>query len=291
MPDVIYRTARPEDVPEMADLFLTSVADMLARSGTPPLLPPRPAVLAGYEHIRSTGTFHLAETDGRIAAIAGAVVRGRLWFLSAFWAHPDLQGQGIGGPLLQRVRDDGVKAGADVFFVWSSSDSTAMAAYLKMGMLPGYQILVFDGAPRELPSPPSGLDVRPLGEATAADLDEVVRGCRREVDHRLWLSAPGSDGREVLRGGEPVGYYYCREGSIGPAAWGDPALGASVLALACREAVAAGEPIHLAVPGINHQATRFALGAGLRLTCSFHLLTSAPFGHLDQYVASGPGLF
>jgi hypothetical protein len=45
------------------------------------------------------------------------------------------------------------------------------------------------------------------------------------------------------------------------------------------------------VPGMNHAALRYAFGAGMRLTSYAHLLTSAPFGHLERYLPSGPQLF
>ncbi|MGH2490065.1 MAG: hypothetical protein ACRDF9_01030 [Candidatus Limnocylindria bacterium] len=35
----------------------------------------------------------------------------------------------------------------------------------------------------------------------------------------------------------------------------------------------------------------FALANGLRLAGNSHLLTTAPFGHLDRYAPSGPTLF
>jgi GNAT superfamily N-acetyltransferase len=66
----------------------------------------------GYEHVRSTGIFHVAELEGRIVAIAGAILRDHLWYLSAFWARPGLQRRGIGMPLLRRVWNAGQQAGA-----------------------------------------------------------------------------------------------------------------------------------------------------------------------------------
>jgi hypothetical protein len=35
----------------------------------------------------------------------------------------------------------------------------------------------------------------------------------------------------------------------------------------------------------------FALRSGLKLTAYAHLLTTAPFGQMDKYLASGPSLF
>lgn len=66
--------------------------------------------------------------------------------------------------------------------------------------------------------------------------------------------------------------------------------GESVMTLACREALAIEPKIRCAIPGINHAALRFAFDAGLRLTGFAHFLTSAPFGHLDRYLPSGPML-
>ena len=42
MTQIQYRSARPEDVPEMADLFLEAVSDMYARNNITAAVPPRP---------------------------------------------------------------------------------------------------------------------------------------------------------------------------------------------------------------------------------------------------------
>jgi GNAT superfamily N-acetyltransferase len=289
--EIQYRPARPEDVPEMADLFLEAVSNMYARNNITAAVPPRPAVLLGYEHVRSTGIFHVAELEGRIVAIAGAVVRDHLWYLSAFWARPDLRGRGIGMPLLRRVWDAGQQAGATIFFTWSSVDSAAMASYMKLGMVPGYPILLFEGASRKLPRVASAYKVEALEKSHAMDLDQEMRGTRRPADHELWLDRLGLQGRQVLRDGKVVGYYYLGKGNIGPVAWNRPGDGEALLTLACQESSAIVPQIRLAVPGINHSALRFAFDSGLRLTSFAHFLTTAPFGRIEGYLPWGPGLY
>jgi GNAT superfamily N-acetyltransferase len=289
--EIQYRPARPEDVPEMADLFLEAVSNMYARNNITAAVPPRPAVLLGYEHVRSTGIFHVAELEGRIVAIAGAVVRDHLWYLSAFWARPDLRGRGIGMPLLRRVWDAGQQAGATIFFTWSSVDSAAMASYMKLGMVPGYPILLFEGASRKLPRVASAYKVEALEKSHAMDLDQEMRGTRRPADHELWLDRLGLQGRQVLRDGKVVGYYYLGKGNIGPVAWNKPGDGEALLTLACQESSAIVPQIRLAVPGINHSALRFAFDSGLRLTSFAHFLTTAPFGRIEGYLPWGPGLY
>lgn len=286
-----YRPARPEDVPEMADLFLEAVSNMYARNNITAALPPRPAVLLSYEHVRATGIFHVAELEGRIAAIAGAIVRDHLWYLSAFWTRPELQRQGIGMPLLKAVWTAGQEAGATVFFTWSSVDSAALASYMKLGMLPGYPILLFEGAPQKLPALASAYKVATLEKSQAIALDQEIRATGRGADHDFWRDGWGLQGRQVIRAGEVVGYYYLGKGGIGPVAWKKPQHGEPVLTLACREAAAAAPQIRLAIPGINHAALRYAFDAGLRLTSFAHFLTTAPFGQMTQYLPSGPGLY
>ncbi|MCL5942721.1 MAG: GNAT family N-acetyltransferase, partial [Actinobacteria bacterium] len=203
-----YRAARPEDVPEMVAVYLAASRDMYARSGLSAPVPSAGAMQLAYEHILSTGVFRVAESGGRIIAIAGAVLRDHLWFLSAFWALPEVQRQNIGMPLLREVWHEGAAAGATTFFTWASPDLTALASYMKLGMLPGYGIFVFRGIPEHLPPVPSSYQPGPLEHQVATALDLHVRGTRREVDHRFWAGPAGLRGRQVLRDGEVAGYYY-----------------------------------------------------------------------------------
>jgi hypothetical protein len=193
-------------------------------------------------------------------------------------------------PLLRGVYNAGKEAGATLFFVWSSKELTAMAAYMKLGMLPGCQLLSFEGRPRPAGEVPADYTVEPLQKTFATELDESILGRRREVDHD-YFGAMGWQGRQVLRDGKGVGYYYLSDAAIGPAAWQEERHAEALLTLACREASAAGSSVSLEMPGMNHAALRFALQAGLRLTNFSHLLMSAPFGRLENYIPSGPGLF
>lgn len=289
--NVTYRPAAEADIPATVGVFLAAVADMYARNGIAAPPPDARAVERNYRHILRTGIFRVAEVGGRVGAICHAVVRGRLWFLSGFWTLPELQRQRLGGPLLRLVRDEGARGGADTFFTWSSVDLTAMAAYMKLGMLPGYQILTFSGPAPEPGAAGGGLEVEPLSVASAADVDERVRGARREVDHQFWLAGAGARGRQLLRGGRVVGYFYLNRGVVGPAAWAEEAGAEELLRAAGREAGEEGGEFRLMAPGVNHEAVRFALSNGLRLVAFSHLLTSGPFGRLERYLASGPALF
>lgn len=294
MSNIIYRSAVEADIPATLDLFLESVADLYRRHNLEAPLPPRPSIEVAYRHIFRTGIFSVAETDGRLQAICHAIVRDELWFLSGFWARPELQARGVGGKLLRDVWREGAEAGAKKFFVWSSSDETAMASYLKSGMLPGYPVFSFNGtraALHKLPRAPHGYESEALSFETACDIDGEIRETRRETDHRHWLSEVKLEGRQVRRAGRLAGYYYFRGESIGPVAWLEREDAEAVMTLACREAIAQADAVSLRVPGINHDAIRFALAGGFRLYATAHLFTTAPIGRMEQYLASGPSLF
>jgi GNAT superfamily N-acetyltransferase len=290
MAEPTHRAATDADIGEAASLFITSVVDLAKRHGLAQPAFTAASIAPVYRHIHRTGIFDVAEVDGRIVAIAHAIVRDTQWFLSGFWALPGLQRKGIGGPLLRRVRAEGERRGATLAFTWSSVDVAAMASYMSIGMLPGYPILTFAGAPSALPPAGGACEEGPLALCTAADIDAEIRGTRRETDHGFWLAEPGA-GRLVLRHGRPVGYHYVNRGVIGPAAWLDPADGPEVLGLALHEARRQATEVRIAVPGKNHAAIPAALGAGLRLIAFSHLLCTAEPGKMDRYVPSGPSLF
>lgn len=288
--DVLYREARAEDLPACIDVFQDSVNDLHRRHNMPGSSQSAPWRLDVYRHIQATGIFQLAEADGQIVGFACAFVRSRVWFLAGFWVRPDVQKQHIGAPLLRGVMDAGRQAGASTFFVWASIDLPAMAAYMKNDMLPGSQILVFEGRPR-LEHEPAGYELAAADGVFINQVDADVLEMQREEDHYM-MQRLGWQPRQVLHSGLPVGYYYVQEdGVLGPAAWTERRHAQAVLTLACKDAAAGKGSVKLILPGMNHDGLRFALQAGLQLTAYSHLLTSAPFGNLDRYLPSGPQFF
>lgn len=295
MSETIYRAPDPLEIPAATEVYVTARNEMALRNGRAvPAVERWAENHRAYTHILRTGIFRVAERDGRLVGVCCGFVRDGLWFLSGYWVLPELQNQGIGRPMLESVWSAGRELGADTCFVWSSVDPPAMAAYMRLGMLPGSQNLTFSGATGQmrLPSVPGAYATRPLAPEAAADIDRQVRGTGRLIDHQYWAADPDRQGYLVLRGGTPCGYFYVTAaGNATPAAWTDPADGEAVLTLACRAALDRAATATLILPGPNHLGIRFALRSGLHLRAFSHLLTTRPFGHLDRYVASGPLLY
>lgn len=286
--DIEYRGLRDDEIDEAVELFLTTITDLTTRKGLPrPALTPQ-LMAPMYRHILRTGIFDIARVDGKMGAICNAVVRDRIWFLSGFWVVPSMQHHGIGKRLLTRVHREGRRRGAETFFTWSSIDFTAMATYMKFGMLPASQILTFAGKPPEVAAV-AGYEVTALSDSAVRELDEAVRGTKREVDHEYWR--PLVEGRTVTRAGKPAGYFYARSGVIGPAAWSEPEHADGVLSAAFGLAAGQAEEVRLFCTGSNHMTIRTALERGMHLVNTAHLLMTRPIGKMDRYLPSGPSLF
>jgi GNAT superfamily N-acetyltransferase len=244
-----------------------------------------------YGHLFETGIFHVAQDGERIVAICCGVVREHLWFLSMFWVLPDQRVSGLGRPLLEQVTTEARARGARTLSTWSSIDFVAVASYLRLGMMPGGPVLTFGGECASEPPPPPGVELGELQPDVAAAVDVVIRGTPRPLDHAFFRAREGC-ARQLERLGKPIGYFYASQGVIGPAAWLEADDAPLVLAAALREArrQQSGK-VRLMIPGTNHAALTAALAAGLKLSGAAHFMTSEPFGRLEQYLPSGPGLF
>jgi len=250
----------------------------------------RAAVVPAYEHLLESGIFELAELDGKIVGLAAAIVRGPIWFLAMFWVLPEFKLQGIGGPLLERVRRMGEAQGASIRCTWSSIDFGAVAMYLKHGMLPGGPIFTFAGPVLHAPSHEAGLRVSALDVSQASAIDHIVRGTPRAEDHAFW-QASNLPGFQVEIDGRTIGYFYAKDGVIGPAAWLREEDGPPFLARALEHAQTQATDVKFVTLGCNTTAIHAATAAGLRLISASHFLHSDEFGKLDQYLPSGPALF
>jgi GNAT superfamily N-acetyltransferase len=284
------RPLAADEVGAAADIFVAGVTDLARRFGLAQPTFTRDTMVPVYAHLRRTGIFEVAETDGRIVSICAATVRQDVWFLSMFWTLPEHQKRGIGRPLLDRVWERGLEAGATKQFVWASVDPAALAAYMRKGMLPGCPVFWFAGAPEGPVEPPDGYTLAAWEPAHADALDARVRGAAHPIDHAFWADA-GAARRDVLREGERVGYFYARAGIVGPAAWKGDAHADAVLSFALAEAIRQQPEVRIAAPGVNHATIRFALAHRLRLATAAHLLFTEPIGALERYVPSGPALF
>ena len=206
----IIWSVQEKEIPETVTVLLETLADMRKRFGV--ANPPEDHAYwqNGYKHVLKTGIFEVAEVDGRIAAICCGIVRGDRWFLTAFWTLPQYQGKQIGSALVKSVWERATKSGAKVFFTWSTVDPRAMNIYLKLGMMPGYQILTFGGEISNVGDSAVKYKTESMKSSeVAVSLDHQHGVVDKKVDHDFFLLQKGYEAKAVYIDNLPIGYFYC----------------------------------------------------------------------------------
>jgi Acetyltransferase (GNAT) domain len=320
---VTVRLARRTDAPFTSRVFAAAVNELYRRCGVGLVVGDIRRAL--HEHLLTTDPdrFFVAERDAHVVAFSAAIDRGSWWFLSALFVHPDEQGAGLGGRLLQCSSAGRPVPGGVAATISNAIQPVSNTLYGRRGLFPWLPLVVFTGAPRRLLRPALGrLDVAPLSigdQSAVAEIDRAAVGTDRSADHAWYLGEGGRRGWLFLRAGRPAGYVYLsQEGAIGPAAalrpadmeplygWalaraagGDPAgpppgaalpVGSSLRGIPSADRLGQ-RPVSAIVPGPCVAAQRALWEAGLRFGSDPGLLlASRPFGRLDRYGCGSFGL-
>jgi predicted N-acetyltransferase YhbS len=222
--------------------------------------------------------------DGEVAGIALALVREGVWGLSLFGVRIGMQGQGIGGPLLDASLQTAEHARAAI--ILSSADPRAMRRYFRAG----FQLrpCLAAAGPINRSRIPSGLKSR------AGDVDrdaETIAAASRHVrsaEHGPDVGAMLATGELLVYEGR--GWAVVRDGSpVVVAAFDDEA--ATDLLWSCFAAGRPGESVHVDfISQGNDWAAAVALDMGLSLTPDGPVFTRGDLGPLAPYLPSGPYL-
>ncbi len=226
----------------------------------------------------------VAELDGEIVGIALALVREGVWGLSLFGVKPELQGQGIGGPLLEGAlrASEGCRAG----IILSSSDPRAMRRYFRAG----FRVHPCLAAAGEINRAriPAGLRARP------GDLDSEVDRATIDAASRFVRSASHLEdvGVMIASGSRLLvipdrGWAIARDGAPAVVAALDEKA-ATDLTWSCLASGEAGAPTHIDfITQGNDWAVAVALDAGLSLTPDGPTFVRGELGPLAPYLPSG----
>lgn len=141
--EVDVRPMREQDVPAATAVGHEALREAGTRYGwesSPLAEDDRPRAEARQAHLLRTdpeGCF-VADRDGEVVGVALSMVRGPLWFLSLLGVAPGLQGQGVGGRLLDAALRS--SEGVPIGFFEASSDPKALRRYSRSGfaLVPGY---------------------------------------------------------------------------------------------------------------------------------------------------------
>lgn len=292
-----FRPATLADSSTIFKIFEASIKDLSQRLGMMAITGGTdPAMLESlwqrrgslFEHLaRTADGFWLAERDGLAVGYARSIRRGQVRELTDFFVLPGEQSAGVGRELLARVFPrDGVAHRVIV----ATSDSRAVALYLKAGVYARFPIYYFSRSPEAVIVATDltidSIVASPQVVETLAALDLAVLGHRRDADH-LWLLTQ-RQGYLYYRDRQPVGYGYVGASS-GPFALLYQTDFPAVLAHAESQAAAAGHPFGVEVPLVNRAAVDYLLSCGFQMDSFFaFFMSDAPFGRFEQYLFTSP---
>jgi GNAT superfamily N-acetyltransferase len=284
--------ARPmtlDDVPAAARVG----GDALAGAIPVEFLPSSPEEQRLHEERRERRVAHLVETDpescwvaetddGEIVGVALALVREGIWGLSLLGVKPGLQGQGIGGLVLNGALR--TLAGCRGGIILATTDPRALRRYHRAG----FQLrpCIAAAGPINRSRIPAGLRARP-GSITddRALLDDVsrhVRGASHGPDLQTYLDV----GSELLVH-DDGGWAMVRDGAPIVLAAREDAVAADLL-WSCFAAGRPGQTVHVDFIAAGHDwAVEVALDMGLSLTSEGPLFVRGETGTMAPYLPSG----
>jgi GNAT superfamily N-acetyltransferase len=286
--DIVIRPLEPGDVPAAA---------AAGRAALDPLMPEefrngdaefRAEVARRSEvrvaHCRSTdpeGAW-VAARNGEIVGLALAIVREGVWGLSLFGVLPELQGQGLGGRLLEPgLRYAEGRRGA---IILSSTDPRAMRRYFRAGFRLRPCIAAAGAINRS--RLPAGLRSRPGDPAADRELLDAVSRHVRTAAHGADIAAMLKAGGRLLVH-DAGGFAVYREGSPALLAATEDATAADLL-WSCLAAGPPGGQVHVDfISEHNNWAVTVVLDAGLTLCPDGPVFVRGETGPLAPYLPSG----
>ncbi|MDP9358451.1 MAG: GNAT family N-acetyltransferase [Chloroflexota bacterium] len=298
-----FRPGTPDDTRAIYDVFVQSIGDFERRGGTSdgdnvwfdPGWVARFWERRGplFDHLARTAEgCWIAERDGQVIGYARATLHDGVRELTEFFVLPGHQAGGVGCELLARAFPHG---GARRRVIIATTDTPALARYLKAGVSPRFPIYSISGKPHPADIPTDLTIERatatPETFAELRAIDQAILGFARDTDHAFLLS----DRRAELyrRGDQVVGYGYVGNGT-GPIALLEVSDVPAVLARAETEAARRHEAdFGLNVPLVNRAAVDHLLRRGFRLDGTFPMffMSDEAFGAFEHYIVSSPPFF
>lgn len=301
--NIIYRRAKPADIPAITQVYAAALNDLYARHGfadqVAQSIQPNPYYAFGLTE--EPGNFWVAESNSNLVGIGLSWIRGSFWFLSQLFILPTYQERKIGGMLLEKTLAPEKRFHfTNRALITFPFNRVSTALYMRYGIYPREPIYRMVGNSAALQSSherivslnhqelhPGATSIRQL-----CSIDGSVLGIPLDRHHEYFLKASGGKCYLFTREEHSEGYAYVwSNGHIGPLAVVSSESFKSIMATAIRLAAVHGGPdISVMIPGSNAQAVEVALSHKMKITIPFLLMSSHPFGNWDKYLCYSPAL-
>ncbi|MBD3161116.1 MAG: GNAT family N-acetyltransferase [Candidatus Eisenbacteria bacterium] len=304
MPDrpIQTRRCREQDLLPVARLITRTFNELRTRTGKDPISdwPRRPNPL--FQHMLRTDPtrFRCAWRGKRMVGFAGALLRGKQWYLAFLFVDPRYQDRGVGRRLLQEVWHEG--SGVSHSLSTMAYNMQAVGLYSRFGMLPRIFFTMMQARPERFVRP-GATGLTAAGELGPADrrwidrLESRVRGFFRRPEWDFWIREAKVHPFLFRRGRRRIGYGVVSEGGmIGPVGVEEEADLPDVLAETLRCASdpdrerPSGWRATLFCPHPQAEIYASLLESGFRNREMLLLMSDAPYGDFRRYVPASLAL-
>jgi ribosomal protein S18 acetylase RimI-like enzyme len=194
MKNINYRKCRKKDLLPAVKLIGTSLNHLRIQTGKKPWRRRLKKTPPWFKHLLCTDpeTFYCARQGDKLIGFAGAVIRGKQWYLAYLFVHPRYQDKGIGKRLLEKIwrRQKGMSHSLCTF----AFNVQAVGIYSKFGMAPLCSLPMLKAKPGKLKELfPTGLKI--IDTHTKADIDWInrlekkIRGYPHPQEWKYWSSS------------------------------------------------------------------------------------------------------
>ena len=300
---ISYRRCRRKDLLPAIRLIMMAFNDLRRRTGKTAMTRRVRAVPLMFLHLfdRDSESFACAWDGDRLVGFAGAINRGRQWYLAWLFVHPRYQDRGIGRRLLEKIwrTGRGVVHSLSTF----TYNMQAVGIYSHFGILPEALISQMRIPLDKLTPPvPTGLTIeRTIRRADLAwidGLERAIRGHARRPELEYWCASQSHHAYLFKRRGRRIGYsFLVNMGELGPAGGITHREQLNVLRESLRigraDLLSAGKAksMSLFCPTENRDLYAELLAMGFRNDELLLYMTDEPYANLQCYLPATLALF
>jgi ribosomal protein S18 acetylase RimI-like enzyme len=293
-----YRPARSEDLETADRLVVSTLNDFTQRHGFGPVAVLSPPQFQLFSLNDDPAGLWIAEEAHEIVGFAWSWTCDDVWFLAQLFVSTDRQGLGIGDELIRRTfahaQVSGATARALITFTFNCH---SQGLYIRHGLVPRFPIYLLNAPVGVLSSPQRGSIFEPKylrGEAhhlnELRNIDLATLGISRAKHHGFLMQDGASEAIGLYEGNRCVGYFYVKDGHVGPMAIENiehvEAAFEDALAYASRSATT---KVSAFIPATSGAALRIAIERRMRITLPMLLMSTREFGDWQRYFPRNPG--
>ena len=288
---ISYRKCKKKELLPAVRLMSSTIDHLRKQTGKEPFRWRVKEVPPLITHILKTDsdTFYCAWNGEKIVGFAGAIVRGKQWYLAWLFVHPQYQDKGIGRKLLDRVwRDDRSMTHSLCTFAFNTQ---AVGLYSRFGMVPLCNLPWMKADPVKIKTlEPTGLKI--IDTHTQADiawlnkLESKIRGYPHPSEWQYFIKSNLHKLHLFKFRGRRVGYsLIVKNSEIAPVG----AISSDYLLKVMTETLRIIKPkkddkIMLWCPTENMRLYRFLIDIGFRVDEMDIFMSDKPYPDWQRYV-------